>query len=498
MTLSVIPAASAPAQHSASNHSAKSHSMASTSPNSERDFSDCLNLSDASAVKTPTSQKSTTEKNSDKQSSDMLADHPPEGVVDSAVTQVTVDNLTQLVGADCQLSVEINTTETLGLENSDSSESLKSSESVNSTETDIEISIENELGSASPLSTKKAESATLLGSGVINAQDDPWLQQLDASRKALQSPRVSASTSDDANTTISSTEKVGAMGLAAQALTANRHVQGVVEGVQAAEEGAADQASIDDPSTHKDRAADVHSAKIALRAESSSKLHLETDLARQSAQLSTEDSLQKSAAQGLHSAERFSRLSTFSSMENESALVTLPAQGHDLLTALRQQNSTPMRMPEHAQPQNIPLPLRNSEQSAQALHEQVQFLLNRKLDTVEIRLDPPELGNLQIKLQLNQDQAQVGITVHNTQARELLEQTLPRLREMLAQQGILLGQTQIQQQGQMHDQQARGGQAGNGDTVMQNQKARALGDDETELLPQKAVSISPYQVDYYA
>ncbi|MGL4959406.1 MAG: hypothetical protein ACRC49_10485, partial [Plesiomonas sp.] len=69
-----------------------------------------------------------------------------------------------------------------------------------------------------------------------------------------------------------------------------------------------------------------------------------------------------------------------------------------------------------------------------------------------------------------------------------------------AQQGIMLGQTQIQQQqqGQAHDQQARGGQAGSGEQATQTQVLHTTGDIETELLPQKALSISPYQVDYYA
>ncbi|MGL5586122.1 MAG: flagellar hook-length control protein FliK [Plesiomonas sp.] len=480
MTLNAIPTASpsVPTQRSASSNNIKPQSAGSTLPESGRNFSECLNQSDASSVKpSSTSNKPAAEKDSNKKSANSDADSGQQ-VSPSSAAVSSPENTIKTDSSGNQFSTETNVADDEA--QTDDAQEIEGSSAVNS---GAEVS---ETGEGSALS-----------GGMINAQDDPWLQQLDASRKALQSPIASASTDGDADT-VNSTEKAGATGLAAQALTANRHVQGAVEGAQAAEEGSADQLSIDDLSTHKDRAADAHSAKMALRAESSSKLHSEMDLARQSALLFTEDSQQKSSDQSTHSADRLSRLSALSSMGNEAPVVTPPAQGHDLLAALRQQNAVSARQAEHVQTPNTPLPLRNPEQSAQVLHEQVQFLLNRKLDTVEIRLDPPELGNLQIKLQLNQDQAQVGIIVHNTQARELLEQTLPRLREMLAQQGIMLGQTQIQQQGQAHDQQARGGQAGSGEQATQTQVLHTTGDIETELLPQKAVSISPYQVDYYA
>ncbi|MGL4679061.1 MAG: flagellar hook-length control protein FliK, partial [Plesiomonas shigelloides] len=180
------------------------------------------------------------------------------------------------------------------------------------------------------------------------------------------------------------------------------------------------------------------------------------------------------------------------------------AATHDFLDSLRQAQGnnglSAMRQPEPQAP--TPLPLRHPEQSAQALQEQVQFLLNRKLDTVEIRLDPPELGNLQIKLHLNQDQAQVGIVVQNSHARELLEQTLPRLREMLAQQGIQLGQTQVQQQSQ----QQQGGASGQGQDLRgaPGHSGSSLGNgsdvgtDEALTVQQHTVTGSAHAVDYYA
>ncbi|MGL5990441.1 MAG: flagellar hook-length control protein FliK [Plesiomonas sp.] len=490
MTLNAIPTASpsVPTQRFASSSNTKHHSETSTSSESGRDFSDCLSQSDFSSV-TPSNNcnKPIEEKNSDKES-----DNAEPGT-DSA-QQITLDNLTCV---SCENTTKIDLL--LSGSSFSSEDHVADSEALN---VDVQEADGNAESVVTVVNTGSFVNRTMNGEGsavsdsMISAQDDPWLQQIDANRKALQSSIMGPDDTD----TVKSTGKTGVTGLAEQELTANRNVQGVTEDAQAAEKGAADDLSIDDLPIQNERATDTHLAKVVLRTANSRKLHFETELTRQNALLPTENSPQKSVDQSTHLTDRLSQLSTLTASGNESPVIVPSTQGHDLLTTLRQQNVALARQPEHIQTPNTPLPLRNAEQSAQVLHEQVQFLLNRKLDTVEIRLDPPELGNLQIKLQLNQDQAQVGITVHNTQARELLEQTLPRLREMLAQQGIMLGQTQIQQQqqGQTHDQQARGGQAGSGEQTTQTQVLHTTSDVEMESLPQKAVSISPYQVDYYA
>ena len=64
----------------------------------------------------------------------------------------------------------------------------------------------------------------------------------------------------------------------------------------------------------------------------------------------------------------------------------------------------------------------------------------------EIRLDPPEMGSMQIRIRSDAEQAQINFVVQNQQAKEALEQSLPRLREMFAQQGIQLADTSVQQQ----------------------------------------------------
>ncbi|WP_372377190.1 flagellar hook-length control protein FliK [Vibrio natriegens] len=78
--------------------------------------------------------------------------------------------------------------------------------------------------------------------------------------------------------------------------------------------------------------------------------------------------------------------------------------------------------------------------------EKVQMMMSKNLKHLDIRLDPPELGRMQIRMTMNSDLANVHFTVSNPQAREIIEQTLPRLREMLAQQGMQLADSSVQQQ----------------------------------------------------
>jgi len=88
-----------------------------------------------------------------------------------------------------------------------------------------------------------------------------------------------------------------------------------------------------------------------------------------------------------------------------------------------------------------------SQQAPAELHQKVNVMLTDKLQQAEIQLDPLGLGKMKIQIQIGQDQqASVQFVVQHGQTRELLEQSLPRLREMLAGQGIVLGQTQVQQQ----------------------------------------------------
>lgn len=63
--------------------------------------------------------------------------------------------------------------------------------------------------------------------------------------------------------------------------------------------------------------------------------------------------------------------------------------------------------------------------------------------TVELRLDPPELGRVTVRISMVGDEARVAFTAAQGGAREALEAALPKLREMFEQAGLSLGDAQV-------------------------------------------------------
>ncbi|KJY92368.1 flagellar hook-length control protein FliK [Vibrio neptunius] len=106
----------------------------------------------------------------------------------------------------------------------------------------------------------------------------------------------------------------------------------------------------------------------------------------------------------------------------------------------------------------------NREMAGDQVAERVQMMMSKNLKNIDIRLDPPELGRLQIRMSMTGEGATVHFTVANQQARDVIEHSMPRLREMLAQQGVQLGDSSVQQQssGQQQNRYAAGNGAENG------------------------------------
>ena len=130
-------------------------------------------------------------------------------------------------------------------------------------------------------------------------------------------------------------------------------------------------------------------------------------------------------------------------------------------------------------------PLQLSKDSADQLAERVQMMMSKNLKSVDIRLDPPELGRLHIKMNMHNDGgASVHFTVANQHARDALEQSMPRLREMMSQQGVQLGGTSVQQHSGGGQQQQQSFASGNGQTnssQLSGQQENLDGDVKVDL-----------------
>lgn len=80
------------------------------------------------------------------------------------------------------------------------------------------------------------------------------------------------------------------------------------------------------------------------------------------------------------------------------------------------------------------------------LGSRLQMMVGQNVQSAEIRLDPPELGALDIKIKVTNDIASVNITSPHSQVREALETAVPRLREMFAESGLSLGDVNVRQE----------------------------------------------------
>lgn len=93
--------------------------------------------------------------------------------------------------------------------------------------------------------------------------------------------------------------------------------------------------------------------------------------------------------------------------------------------------------------------------------ERSAMMAAQNLSFAELQLDPPELGPLQVKIAVSQDQqASVTFVSANPQVRDALEQTVGRLKELLEEQGINLSDSDVSDQASDTEQEFAEGERG--------------------------------------
>lgn len=138
------------------------------------------------------------------------------------------------------------------------------------------------------------------------------------------------------------------------------------------------------------------------------------------------------------------------------------------------------------------------ENAGEQVAERVQMMMSKNLKHVDIRLDPPDLGRMQIRMSLNNDSATVHFTVQNQQTRDMVDQAMPRLREMLSQQGIQLADTSVQQQGQQQRHASHGSGNGGPSSGGTNGSAESDANVQGGVTVDVAVNKNKDGISYYA
>lgn len=81
-----------------------------------------------------------------------------------------------------------------------------------------------------------------------------------------------------------------------------------------------------------------------------------------------------------------------------------------------------------------------------ALAQKVLWLIGERMQTAELRLNPPHLGPLEVQLTIAPDRSGIAdaqFASPHAVVREAIEAAMPRLREALAESGITLGNTVV-------------------------------------------------------
>lgn len=115
-----------------------------------------------------------------------------------------------------------------------------------------------------------------------------------------------------------------------------------------------------------------------------------------------------------------------------------------------------------------------------AMSARIGWLADQKIGHAVIRVTPHDLGQIEVRLQIDGDKVHASFSSAHAEVRHALETSLPRLREMLGEQGFQLGNADV---GQQHT--AQGGQDGNG------QPGATGGDGEPTLAD---ITVSPAQL----
>ncbi|TCV90776.1 flagellar hook-length control protein FliK [Sulfurirhabdus autotrophica] len=111
-----------------------------------------------------------------------------------------------------------------------------------------------------------------------------------------------------------------------------------------------------------------------------------------------------------------------------------------------------------------------------ALGQKIAWIATQTQKTAELHLNPPNLGPLEVRLTIANDQTTAQFVSHHPAVRDAIEAALPRLREMLADNGLTLGDVSVSSQSfsQQHAFSGEEGQRGKQNNVRTESFSDAL------------------------
>ena len=129
-------------------------------------------------------------------------------------------------------------------------------------------------------------------------------------------------------------------------------------------------------------------------------------------------------------------LSQITNLLSSNAAITQP-----LLTPVADSASL---LPSNPTQTQVTAPL-NSPQFSDELGQRIRWLVGQNFNAAQIRLNPAELGPVDVRINVSGDQVSVAFNSQFGVVREAIEAALPKLREMLENQGLNLANADIGQ-----------------------------------------------------
>ncbi|WP_329842999.1 flagellar hook-length control protein FliK [Stenotrophomonas sepilia] len=109
-----------------------------------------------------------------------------------------------------------------------------------------------------------------------------------------------------------------------------------------------------------------------------------------------------------------------------------------------------------------PKPVLGDDGFDQAIGARLGWLADQKIGHAHIRLSPDDMGPVDVRLQLNGDKVHASFSSPHVDVRQALESSLPRLRELLGEQGFQLAHADVGHQSPGGDGNAPGQPGGSG------------------------------------
>jgi len=133
------------------------------------------------------------------------------------------------------------------------------------------------------------------------------------------------------------------------------------------------------------------------------------------------------------------------------------------------------------------------------MSQKIVWLTGRKIQSAEIHLNPADLGPIEVKINVQNEQAAVTFHAQNNTVRDMLESNVQRLREMMDSNGIDLTEVSVgaDESGNQYtsrgDEQNENGQSGAGQSGSESETLNDQSDEHVQ-----ASSMTNSIVDFYA